>query len=160
MKTRLYICLCLLLCGSIASAAVIVTPGRLFIEAAIEGDALTGQAIGETLDYLTFEVTTPTAIRLIGTNLSSTVFLALTQILVPSNEFFHVSGLYLLFYEGEQRPTPEFTRDLEPGRYAIQIAMEEYRGGDIGDTFVPVPTRRRSFRQLPTASRWKDRCRA
>ena len=136
MKTRLYICLCLLLCGSITSAAVIVTPGRIFVEAALEGDALTGQAIGETLDYLTFEVTTPTSVRLVGTDLSSAVFLALAQV-VENNDFDYVGEPYRLFCPGSN-PPPEFTRLLGIGTYVIQVAVEEYEDGELGYGFLPV----------------------
>ena len=52
--------------------------------------------------------------------------------------FFENAGQpYRLFYTGEVA-IPELTLMLDPGLYAVQAAVEAFRGGDLADTFVPV----------------------
>ena len=103
----------------------------------LEGDLFTGRAIGETLDYLTFEVTTRTPIWLIGTDLSSTVFLAVAEVFGVDKQFDAVIPNYRLFDTGTVA-IPELTLSLDPGLYVVQVAVEEFRGGDLADTFIPV----------------------
>lgn len=94
---------------------------------------------GHTIDYLTFEVTMTGPVRLIYTDFSPTVFLALGEI-VPGDTRFNRVGLpYLLFARTDSDPRPpEFTRTLNPGTYVVQATTDDYRGGDLGDTFRPT----------------------
>ena len=129
MKSILLALLCLGSC--ISQGAVIVTPGRIEVQASLEGDAPLGPIIGETLDFLTFEVATPTSVRLVATRLSGTVFLAVGEIYEPGL-LGNAAPNYRIFYFGPQ----ELTLNLFPGLYAIQAAVTEY--DDIAQTFVPV----------------------
>ena len=61
MKPTLFALFCL--AGGFAPAAVIVTPGRIEVQASLEGDLFQFTQIGETLDYLTFEVGHPNCSR-------------------------------------------------------------------------------------------------
>ncbi len=117
--------------GGLAQAAVIVTPGRIEVQASLEGDAPFDPIIGETLDFLTFEVAMPTKVRLVATRLSGTVFLAVGRIYEPG--LLEDAALnYRIFYYSPQL----LSLDLVPGLYAIQAAVTEY--DDIAPTFVPV----------------------
>ena len=129
MKSFLFSILCLGSC--ISEAAVIVTPGRIEVQAALEGDQFMATNIGETLDFLTFEVATPTSVHLVATRLSGTVFLAVGEIYEPGLRG-NAAPNYRIFYFGPQ----ELTLSLLPGLYAIQAAVTEY--DDIAQTFVPV----------------------
>ena len=60
---------------------------------------------GETLDYLTFEVTARTSVRLIGLDLSSDVFLAMGQV-VGGGEPFDVAGFPYRVFEGNFQSPP------------------------------------------------------
>ena len=143
MNTARLLCLFLAFCISVSTAAVIVTPTGITVDAALNGRLGMPGVIGETLDYLTFEVTTAGPVRLIGTDLSSTVFLALGQVVGPSEEIHDIGDPYRILYRrGDDPfnppPPPEFTRVLDPGIYVVQVAKEGYRGNDLGLAFVPV----------------------
>ena len=129
MKATLLSLLCLV--SSIASAAVLTTPGRIEVQASLEGDAPFGPLIGETLDFLTFEVAAPTTVRLVATRLIGTVFLAVGQIYEPGL-LGDAAPNYRIFHYS----TPELSLNLLPGLYAIQSAVTEY--DDIAPTFTPV----------------------
>ena len=138
MKTPSFIFLGLLGIAPLAFSAVTLTPTGIFVEGAIEGGD--GQPVfhGDTIDYSTFEVTTPGPVRLIGTNLRSSVFLAMG--VVVEGEPFDIPGLpYLLFDNYPQTTPPEFTHLLNPGMYLVQIAQEEAFDGDLyAYDFLPV----------------------
>ena len=84
MKIITLIAASFLLCAASLHAGVIVTPGRITVQGRLEGDQFLGTSIGETLDYLTFEVTARTSVRLIGTDLTHSVFLAMAHVELPS----------------------------------------------------------------------------
>jgi len=155
MKAARLLCLFLAFCISASTAAVIVTPTGISVEAVLEGTAQHPTIrLSETLDYLTFELTTAGSVRLIGTDLSSTVFLALGQVVGPSEQIHDIGDPYRILYRrGDDPfnppPPPEFTRVLDPGIYVVQIATEEYRDGDLGFGFVPVDRQRGGFTRAP-----------
>lgn len=129
MKTSLFVCLYCFFVGSLAPGAVTLTPTGLVVEGVIEGDSRQLIFQGDTIDYLTFEVTTPGPVRLIGTGLRFSQFLALGQD-VGGGEPFDAPIPYLLFRTTNQMD-PEFTVLLNPGLYLIQIAQAEFRDGDL-----------------------------
>ena len=129
MKSFLLAILCLGSCFT--QGAVIVTPGRIEVQAALEGDRFLLESTGETLDFLTFEVATPTSVRLVATRLSGTVFLAVGRIYEPGL-LENATPDYRIFHYGPQ----QLTLSLIPGLYAIQSAVTAY--DDIAPTFVPV----------------------
>ena len=139
MKTPSFIFLCLFVAVPLAYSAVTLTPAGIFVEGTIEGSDIEPVFKGDTIDYLTFEVTTPGHVRLIGTNLRSSVFLAM-GVVVGNGEPFDGVGLpYLLFDNYPQTTPPEFTHLLNPGRYLVQIAEEEAFEGDLyAYDFLPV----------------------
>ena len=130
MKSSLLPIFCLI--GCFAQAAVIVTPGRIEVQASLEGDAPLGSLIGETLDFLTFEVATPTSVRLIALDLRGTVFLAVGHYDELTQQFEDAALNYRIFYYGPQ----ELTLSLGSGLYVIQAAVTEYE--DIATAFEPV----------------------
>jgi hypothetical protein len=93
---------------------------------------------GDTIDYLTFEVTATGPVRLIGTNINNSVFLAMG--VVVEGEPFDIPGLpYVLFDNYPLTTPPEFTHILNPGQYLVQIAEEDFRDGDLYPFgFLPV----------------------
>ena len=74
MKTQLSIVASLFFSLSITSAAVTAIPNGLFVEGVIEGSLTNPFFHGDTIDYLTFEVTTRGPVRLIGTGLRFSQF--------------------------------------------------------------------------------------
>ena len=136
MKTLILLCLSITLFHLPLHAGTIVTPGRISVQGRLEGDQGRGTTIGETIDYLTFEVITRTAVRLIGTDINSSVFLAMAEVF-PGGELTNAGQPYRLFYNSTP-PVPQLTLVLDPGLFAVQIAVEEYSDGDLGDSFVPV----------------------
>ena len=138
MKMKRLILLYVLLGAMTSSAGVIFTATGIFVEGAIEGDAALPHPFGgDTIDYLTFEVTTTGPVRLIATGIGSSTFLAMGQVVGGSEPFDIVIPPYLLFYNRSPIP-PEFTHILDPGIYLVQIAQEEYEDGDLGYGFFPV----------------------
>ena len=138
MKAPLFIFASLFLIGSIAPAAVTLTPTGVIVEGVIEGDGLLPHPFdGDTIDYLTFEVTTRGPVRLIGTDITSSIFLAMG--VVVENEPFDIPGLPYLLFDSHSPIDPELTHILDPGVYLVQIAEEEFRDGDLyAFGFLPV----------------------
>ena len=124
MKTLHLISLCLTVFGSSAIAGVIAIPTGVTVQGVIEGDLVYPHPLGgDTIDYLTFEVTTTGPVRLIGTGLHFSQFLAM-GVVVGGGEPFDIPGLpYLLFRETNEID-PEFTHLLDPGIYLVQAAEE------------------------------------
>ena len=139
MKMPFLVSVCLILCGSPVVAGVIVTPSGIFVQGVIEGDLLLPHPFdGDTIDYLTFEVTTTGPVRLIGTDINNSIFLAMGQIVPGYSRFDIVPPPYLLFTNHTTTNPPEFTHILDPGIYLVQIAEEQYEDGDLGYGFLPV----------------------
>ena len=131
MKTPLVLCFGLDALASISPAAVSVTPTGIFVEGVIDRDLLLPYPFdGDTIDYLTFEVTTPGPVRLIGTGLRFSQFLAMGQD-VGGGEPFDAPGIPYLLFRTINQMDPEFTHFLNPGLYLIQIAQAEFRDGDL-----------------------------
>ena len=137
----MFICLYLLFTGSLSPAAVIVTPAGLFVEGVVEGSLTNPSFHGDTIDYLTFEVTTTGPVRLIGTDLRHSLFLAIGRIIEvidPGDErFLNLLPPYLLFPSPTFTP-PELTHILDAGMYVIQVADDDYKSGDLGYDYIPV----------------------
>ena len=114
---------------------MIVTPGRIEVQASLEGDQFLATNIGETLDFLTFEVATRTQIRLIAISLRGTLFLTIGQVVGGGEPFDEIRPPNTLY--GSNLPTPpEFSNFLDPGTYVVQVAVEAYE--DLGPDFIPV----------------------
>jgi hypothetical protein len=110
MRALFLISLCLTLGVSSLRAGVTVTPNGLFVEGIIDGDLFLPPPFdGDTIDYLTFEVTETGPVRLVGTNLTSSVFCAMAEIL-PEGDFVNVPPPYRLFDNYPLTTPPEFTR--------------------------------------------------
>ena len=137
MKIPFLVSICLILCGSPVIAGVIVTPSGIFVQGVIEGSGVEPVFRGDTIDYLTFEVTTTGPVRLIANDITRSIFLAMGQI-IPGERFDIVPPPYLLFTNHTTTNPPEFTHILDPGIYLVQIAEEQYREGDLGPYFSPV----------------------
>ena len=136
MKTSLLISICLFFYSSCLNAAVIMTPNGIFIQGVIEGSGQEPIFRGDTIDYLTFEVTTTGPVRLIANDITNSVFLAM-GVVVGGGEPFDIPS-FLLFTNHSIVNPPELTFILNPGLYLVQVAEEEYREGDLGNYFVPV----------------------
>jgi hypothetical protein len=137
MKTPLCTYLCLLFAIIPLPAAVTLTPAGLFVEGVIEGSLTNPDFRGDTIDYLSFEVITTGPVRLIATDITRSIFLATAEIL-DDGDFANLPPPYRLFTNHSLTNPPEFTKILNPGLYFVQVAEEEYRGGDLSDSFVPV----------------------
>lgn len=137
MKTCLYLLICLF-ANFTAVAAVTRTPSGIFVEGVIEGSGREPVFRGDTIDYVTFEVVTPGPVRLIGTDIHHSVFLAMGMI--EEGEPFDVPGFpYLLFDNYPLQTPPELTLVLSPGSYLIQTAEAEFEDGDLyAFGFLPV----------------------
>ena len=136
MKTKLLSLCAVLSLQSAAMAGVLFTPSGVSVSGIIEGSASNPIYRGDTIDYLTFEVTTRGPIRLIASGVDEVFFLALGRV-VELGLFGLVLPNYLLFPSNTSTPA-ELTRILDPGLYVVQMAEEEYRGGDLGPGFVPA----------------------
>lgn len=149
MKTLFSLLFCLLTVCATASAGVFVTPTGVAVSGVIDGDLFLPHPFdGDTIDYLTFEVTTRGPIRLIGTNIDNSVFLAMGRI-VPGDPQFDTVPLPYVLFANLSPPPPEFTHTLDPGIYLVQIAEERYRDGDLGYEFLPVNRQGGGFVRAP-----------
>ncbi len=139
MKTPLLISLSLLLSNTLLPAAVTLTSTGVFVEGIIEGSLGIPGVIGETIDYLTFEVTTTGPVRLIATDITRSIFLAM-GVVFGGGEPFDVPGFpYVLYTNHSIVNPPELTFTLNPGLYLVQVAEEEFRGGDLYEFgYLPV----------------------
>jgi hypothetical protein len=137
MKTSLFIFLCLFFSGFSSPAAVTLTATGVFVEGAIEGDGFSLGVDGDTIDYLTFEVTTTGPVRLIGTGLRSSQFLAMGQD-VGGGEPFDIVGIPYLLFRTTNQTHPEFSHILNPGIYLVQIGALDDEDSDLYPYFTPV----------------------
>ncbi len=121
-----------MLSGSLlASVGVVSTPKGITVSGAIEGYGnLPPPITGNTIDYLTFEVTNSGPIRLVANNIYYGVFLAM-GIVVEGEPFDEPLPSYLLFSNYPAPNPPEFTDILGPGKYLVQIAETDFYDGDL-----------------------------
>ena len=137
MKILLLASLNFLLLGSLATAGVTFTSTGVSVSGAIEGSGAEPILRGDTLDYLTFEITAAGPVGMRWTDIGSSLFLAIAQVVEvfdPGDErFLNLVGPYVVFAN-----SPPLTRILDPGTYVIQVAESGYRSGDIGFDYLPV----------------------
>ena len=138
MKTPHYLLFFALGGFAAVEANVVLTPTGVTVTGVIDGDLFLPHPFdGDTIDYLTFEVTARGPIRLIGTNIDNSVFLAMGQITGPGQSF-DIVGLPYLLFANLNPPPPEFTHTLDPGIYFVQIAAEHDEDNDINSEFLAV----------------------
>ena len=139
MKTSFIFILSLKVASSIVCAGVTIAPGGISVEGAIEGGLTDPLFSGDTIDYLTFRVTTAGPVRLIATDITNAIFLAMGEDVGGGEPFDSVGLPYLLFDNSSRVNPPEFTHILQSGFYLVQVAEEEFRDGDLYPYgFLPV----------------------
>ena len=139
MKTRFLFTLCLVAVCSACRGGVTITSGSVFVEGVIDGSAINPFFRGDTIDYLTFRVTTAGPVRLIATDITNAIFLAMGEDVGGGEPFDSVGLPYLLFDNSSRVNPPEFTHILQSGFYLVQVAEEEFRDGDLYPYgFLPV----------------------
>ncbi len=139
MKIALFsVLVCLAWCGipSDCEAAVVQTPGLISVEGVINGSSGTPFEPSDTLDYLKFEVLTPTSIT-VTSGFGGNAVLLLAQFTGDNDEFGFVGDPYRLVQTSSET-WDSFTRTLFPGVYVTAMGVLTNTSYDIFDGFVAV----------------------
>ena len=139
MKTALLpILSALLLCslGRADAATVLTAPGSIHVEGVIDGGIIAPGDVGDTLDYLKFEVLSPTQIT-VTSGFNSALLLLLAAYIGRDDEFGFIGNPFRL----EQTSSTEWstlTRSLEPGTYVAAMGVRDDTSYDVFDGFTAV----------------------
>lgn len=96
--------------------------------------------IGETMDYLKFEVLSTSTVQIVGTNLSARRLLHLAEYIGRDDTFSFIGTPYQLRDNYPSPTPPVLERVIDPGFYVVVVDDDEDSEYDWGDGFVPVNT--------------------
>lgn len=152
MKTPLF---CIIPCAilwclpAVSHATVIQTPGLISVDGELNGGLIAPGAVGNTMDYLKFQVLTPTRIT-ITSGFGDEARLLLAQFIGRNDEFGFIDNPFYLV-QTSRTEWNSFTRMLDPGIYVTVMAVLYHTSYDIFDGFVAVNPEGRGFTRGPYA---------
>jgi hypothetical protein len=119
----------------LSQAAVVQTPGLISVTGALDGGLIAPGRVGDTLDYLKFEMPSSGNVTLTS-GFGSGLRLLLAQFIGVQNEFGFVGNPYWLQQTSEEPAS--FTRPLAAGTYVLAMGVKDHTSYDIFDGFVAV----------------------
>lgn len=132
MKRLLFLIIIVISACSIARGAVIRVEG--IIEGRGSGPVGT---IGETMDYLKFEVLTTSVVQIVGTDIGGRL-LHLAAFIGREDTFEFIGNPYQLRGNYPSPTPPMIERMLEAGLYVVAVDDGRNSSYDWGDGFIPV----------------------